>query len=202
MRTKTLLIAAATLAAGLAISMAQAVYSQNVVGYVNVPLPASSTAGGFKIIANPLNGTNNTLATIIPNPPVGTKAYLYNNSTLLTVAVFGPDDDNNNNWGGDAGAVVAPGKAFWIQNPGAATNLTFVGEVPQGSLTNIVPAGFSLRSSIVPQGGQLDGVPPGLGYPAVVGSTIVSDTCLALAIPFPLVVLMMTTTRRGTRYLW
>jgi hypothetical protein len=40
-------------------------------------------------------------------------------------------------------------------------------------LTNIVPAGFSLRASIVPQGGQLDGLNPGLGYPAVVNSTII-----------------------------
>ena len=41
MRTKTLLIAAAALAAGLVSSQAQ-VYSQNVVGYANVPAPVGN----------------------------------------------------------------------------------------------------------------------------------------------------------------
>jgi hypothetical protein len=149
------------------------VYSQNVVGYVNVPLPAVGTGNGLAIIANPLNGTNNTLATVIPNPPNGTIIYKFTGSTLAGTFFFQPDDDNNLNWGGDAGVIIKPGDAFWIKNPGAATSLTFVGEVPQGSLTNIVPAGLSMRASIVPQAGRLDGLNPGLGYPAVVNSTTV-----------------------------
>src|ERR1035438_3189483 len=44
MRTKTLLLsAAALLAAGFVSSQAQPVYSQNIVGYANVPTPLAST---------------------------------------------------------------------------------------------------------------------------------------------------------------
>src|ERR1035437_742604 len=52
MRTKVLLCAAA-MAASLASSMAQNVYSLNVVGYVNVTLPAQQ----FYAVANPLDAS-------------------------------------------------------------------------------------------------------------------------------------------------
>ncbi len=63
MRTKTLFIVAAALAAGLATSVAQQnVYSQNVVGYVN---KVFTGGGNYTAIANPLNTTNNTLAGLL-----------------------------------------------------------------------------------------------------------------------------------------
>jgi hypothetical protein len=52
---------------------------------------------------------------------------------------------------------LAPGEAFFIALQGAAENITFVGEVPQGDaanpLVNPLPgnSSFSMRSSIVPQ---------------------------------------------------
>ena len=58
MRTKTLLIAAAALAVGVATSMAQTTYSQNVVGYINQVIPAS----GYSIIGNTLTLTNGDVA--------------------------------------------------------------------------------------------------------------------------------------------
>ena len=62
MRTKTLILAAALTAAGLASSLAQSnVYSLNVVGYVNKTLTGGSL---FSVVNNPLNTTNNTLAGI------------------------------------------------------------------------------------------------------------------------------------------
>ena len=71
MRTKTLLIAAAALAVGIISSEAQ-VYSQNVVGYVNLSVAAS----GYTVVTMPLDydgtGTNNTVSAIIgTNLPVG-----------------------------------------------------------------------------------------------------------------------------------
>src|SRR5580692_11046853 len=62
MKSTTLLIAAAALAAGIISSQAQ-VYSQNIVGYVNTPLPT-----GFVNLANPLDGSNanNAITNIIP----------------------------------------------------------------------------------------------------------------------------------------
>src|SRR6267378_4268086 len=73
MRTKTLLCAAA-LAAGVVSSMAQSnVYSLNVVGYVNKPFKN----GLYTLVSNPLNGTNNTLNTILPNAPNFSKINLW-----------------------------------------------------------------------------------------------------------------------------
>ena len=66
MRTKTLLMTAAALAAGVIYSQAQGtVYSQNVVGYVNVTIPAN----GFNLVGNQLdlgpgsNSVDNVLTT-------------------------------------------------------------------------------------------------------------------------------------------
>jgi hypothetical protein len=60
---KTLLMAAATLAAGVISSQAAGVYSQNIVGYVNV---ASPTAGNSYLLSVPFaigvsNGANEVL---------------------------------------------------------------------------------------------------------------------------------------------
>jgi hypothetical protein len=53
--------------------------------------------------------------------------------------------------------TLAPGEGCFINSPEVFTN-TFVGEVVQSPnattpLTNSLPAGFSIRSSIVPQAG-------------------------------------------------
>src|ERR1035437_3613111 len=63
---KTLLIAAAALAAGIITSQAQPVYSQNIVGYVNVP-----AAVGFTAMDNPLNNNGNNSATNLFNATSG-----------------------------------------------------------------------------------------------------------------------------------
>ena len=47
--------------------------------------------------------------------------------------------------------------------------ITFVGEVPQGTLNTTVPLGLSIRSSQVPQAGALTSV---LGYPAADGDRV------------------------------
>src|SRR5437763_15367210 len=61
MRTKTLLLTAAVLAAGLGASVAQTVFSVNAVGYVNVTIKP-----GYNLICNPLNGSNNVISTVMP----------------------------------------------------------------------------------------------------------------------------------------
>lgn len=140
MRTKTLVIAAAVLAAGLASSMAQNVYSLNVVGYVNKSIP-----GGFSMIANPLNTTNNTLQGVISSAPNFSSFLKWSGTGFESSSfVFG-------NW--TVNFTLAPGEGGFI-NPGATgfTN-TFVGEVLQGELTNNIPAGFSIQASKVPQAG-------------------------------------------------
>ena len=126
MRTKTLL-GAAILAAGLASSMAQSnVYSLNVVGYYNVVIP-----GGTKVmVANQLNTTNNTLAGVLPGP--------YADGTIFFNFTGGfaasPWDTDANAWS-DGSFDLSVGNGGFLLS-GALQTFTFVGEVPQGSITN------------------------------------------------------------------
>jgi len=162
MRTKTLLLAAALTAAGIASIQAQSnVYSINVVGYANVTIPANA----FGLIANPLNNTNNTIGNLIANPSPGTKFYKYNGG--YTVYTFDADDLV---WTPDANATLAPGEGGFVRNfGGTPMTLTFVGEVLQGNLTNNVPNGYSIRSSKVPQTG---GVTSLLNYQPAPGDKV------------------------------
>src|SRR5580704_8349750 len=68
MRTKTLLLTAALVAAGVASSMAQSnVYSLNIVGYVNIPV----TKGKLYMLNNPFDtGTGNNISNVLVQPYV------------------------------------------------------------------------------------------------------------------------------------
>lgn len=150
MRTKALL-GAAILAAGLASSMAQNVYSLNVVGYYNVTVPA----GKFALIANQLTGTNMTLNALIPNPPPNSTVFKYTTGAGFNqVYTF---DEFDLVWKPDGNLVMQPGEGYFFQNGNTAApyTLTFVGEVTQGNTTNNIPTGYSIKSSIVPQAGDL-----------------------------------------------
>jgi hypothetical protein len=141
MRTKTLLCAAA-FAASVATSMAQSnVYSLNVVGYYNVVSPA----GGLQMIANQLHTTNDVLSNVLPGPyPDGTIFYFYNNG--FTVSAW--DTDNTpNSW--DVDFPMPPGRGGFLRAP-VNTTFTFVGEVSQGSLTNNLLHGRTLRAPVPP----------------------------------------------------
>jgi hypothetical protein len=147
MRTKALLLAAAIVAGGAITGAAQTVYSINAVGYVNLTIPA-----GFSMIGNPLNTTNNTVETLIPAPPMNTTVYKWDGTSFTTAVYLGV-------WLG-GNLTLNPGEGCWINTSDAFTN-TFVGEVVQSPdaatpLTNSIPSGFSIRSSIVPQEGSAD----------------------------------------------
>jgi hypothetical protein len=141
MRTKALLLTAAVMTAGLAASVAQSVYSVNAVGYVNLNLPAN-----FSLISNPLNGTNNNLSTILPVVPDGSQVLTWDaanqrfNDANLYFGGFG--------WVPDG--TLNPGQGAFLFVP-SATTVTFVGEVPQGNLTNNIPVNFGLLAHMVPQ---------------------------------------------------
>lgn len=158
MRTKALL-GAAILAAGLASSMAQNVYSLNVVGYYNVPVPANQ----YVLIANQLDTTNNTLGGILPNAPAGSIFQKFGSGWQGYLM-----DDVDLVWTPNANATLAPGEGGFFKSP-VATTLTFVGEVKQGSLTNTLPIGlYTVVGSIVPQAGT----PTALGIPGEAGDVI------------------------------
>jgi hypothetical protein len=173
MRTKTLLLTAALTAAGVATSMAQAVYSVNAVGYVNISVnqrPASSST--LLMFANPLNTGGNTVSEVFPSLPDGTLLFTFNNGTgqfdsAVTFA-FGAWDVPTH--------PVPPGGGGFLQfdnsfapNPIA---FTYVGEVPEGApLSTAVPGAgrLSLLASKAPISGQLD---TDLGFPAADGDLV------------------------------
>lgn len=144
MRTK-LVLGAAILAAGLASSVAQNVYSLNVVGYYNV----TAAASGFTLMANQLNNGTNGLNQVLPNPADGAQVLKFaNNSYNTDIAVGGAWYDANS---GDPTATrVSPGEGFFFYNPGAVTPITFVGEVPQGALSVTLNPNFTLVGNPYP----------------------------------------------------
>jgi hypothetical protein len=155
MRTKTLLLTAALSAAGLAMTQAQSVFSVNIVGYVNVDVPA-----GFSMIANQLdNGNGNMLNDLIPSADIGTTIYKFDATTGFSPSTFISDWQPN--------LSLAPGEGAFI-NVGTATTLTFVGEVKTGTSTVSIPSGFSIKSSVLPISEKLEDS----GFPASIGDTV------------------------------
>jgi hypothetical protein len=156
MRTKTLLLVAAVGAAGAATSMAQ-VFSVNAVGYVNKTIPAN----GFAIISNPLKAATNTVNALLTPVPVGFQVYLYTTGTGYNVGAY---DDLSGSFQPDSvgNATLLPGQGVFVHNPTAnPVTITFVGEVPQGTLTTPLVAGLQIVSSQVPQAGTA----ADLGFP-------------------------------------
>jgi len=156
MRTKTLLLTAAVTAAGVATSMAQ-VFSVNAVGYVNTTLKPK-----FNLISNPLRASNNSVGELFKNMqggvPPNLQVYKFN-GTAFTTATFDSID-----LAFDKTFDIMPGEGVFVNNPTTTDKvLTFVGEVEQGNLVNPIPAGLSIRSSMVPQEGTVTvlGLPNG-----------------------------------------
>lgn len=155
MNSKTLLLLGIVGAVAASSATAQ-VYSVNAVGYVNKTIPS-----GFSIVSNPLNSGANKLSEVIASAPIGTTIYKWTGTAFDPSVYFGT-------WSSDF--TVAPGEGFFVNNvSGAEFVVTFVGEVPTGNLQNTLPAGFSVKSSIVPQSGL---VSTDLGLPVSVGDTV------------------------------
>ena len=145
MRTKVLLGLAA-LAVGLSTSMAQNVYSLNVVGYVNV-----SVGAGYTLFANQLiNGTNG-INQVLANPAESALVLKFKNNDYVTdIAVSGAWYDNTT--GNPSTTQLQQGEGWFYFNPGAAWTVTLVGEVPQGAgLTVPLPANYTLAGTYTPE---------------------------------------------------
>lgn len=162
MRTKSMILGAALLAAGVASSMAQSnVYSLNVVGYV----VQATNAGGSALlitIANQLNTGNDVLSNVIQSPPNFTSFYLWDTNTSsfdTSTFVFG-------SWSANLGFTQGQG-AFVGIPAGTTFSNTFVGQVQQGLLTNKLNSGLTMTSSQVPLAGTADS----LGLTAAISGT-------------------------------
>jgi hypothetical protein len=149
MRTKILLIAAATFAAGLVASNASPVYSANVVGYVTVSAPA----GSYVLVSNPLDDGTNTTTSLGLNLPNKSSINVWNGTSFVTSAKSGGV------WTPDQSIPVGTG--FFV-NAKTATNITFVGNVivPSagvGTNVNVLGAGtYELVGSQIPYSGDLN----------------------------------------------
>jgi hypothetical protein len=185
MRTKTLLIAAAALAATVTASKAQTVYSQNVVGYVNVTV----TNGTLAMVANQLDTGSNTVdnvlqsgltsqkATILEWNGAGYNQYTYYNSSDavndLGGTAAGWFDGNGNPWGETN--YIQPEYGFFLRNTAVgagALTLPTVGQVIQGTNVYTVPSG---SSSIYSLPEPLAGLPldnTNINLPAISQKTI------------------------------
>ena len=150
MRTKTLLLTVALVAAGAASSMAQ-VYSQNAVGYINVTIKP-----GFNLIANQLVSPNTTVASLLPGVPDQTTVYKFASGPGGGFTIVTYDLSGIGGWD-DPNLTIDHGGGVFVQNPTANNvTVTFVGDVLQGSpISNPIPANFSIRSSRVPQAGLI-----------------------------------------------
>lgn len=122
-----------------------AVYSTNLIGYASVTLPP-----GFSMIANPFE-TSDTVADIFKSWPDGTTLNKFD-TRLFRLTENGVKEGK---WSHPA-ERLAPGEGAIFFNPTSDyKSVSFVGEVLLGNLAVPIPAGFSIRSSLVPQPGHL-----------------------------------------------
>lgn len=138
-------------AAGIVSSFAQNVYSVNVVGYINLKL-----TNEFSLIANQLdNGAGNLVTNLFTGVPAGTVVYKFNGASYDQISYPSPAVG----WQPVSARTMTlvPGEGVFVKKPVAASeiNLTFVGEVLQGTLDNPVVVGYDIYSAMVPQEGGI-----------------------------------------------
>jgi hypothetical protein len=109
------------------------------------------------VAANPLNGTNNSLNTIMSGSqvPDGTFVLLWDAATQDFQVNVPTYVASSATW--VPAATINPGTGVFVFAPSAYTN-TFVGEVQQGSTTVPIPSNFGLISSPPPIGGPASDV--------------------------------------------
>jgi hypothetical protein len=153
MRTKTMLLSALLGGLGSVSLMAQStnVYSLNAVGYINVTVQP-----GFNMISCPLMASpDNTINTVLTNGTGQYKKWQF--WGYSPAGGYKEEIGTATGWNGGGTSLLAPGQAAWLFNPGSSpSNVTFVGTVPSGSLTNTLAASsFNLVSSVLPTSGDL-----------------------------------------------
>lgn len=137
------------------------VFSHNIVGYVNIQLPP-----GLSLIQNPLFFATNTVALWWPDAPDGSQILKYVAGSGYEVSTF---DGISKTWS-NPDLDIPIGEGFYFRNSFSETIVnTFVGEVRQGFLTNTLPAGYSMKGSLVPQTGSINSVH---GIPGEAGDEI------------------------------
>jgi len=155
MRTKTLLLSAAAVAAGLVSVQAQSnVFSANVVGYVSVVVKGNLA---FSLVANPLDdGNGNQLTNVVASLPNKSTVQVWDPAAATFVGASKSFGSWNTNF------PIPPGTGFFASAGGTSdvTNV-FVGSivVPNGSSNSVaINSGsglFYLRGGAIPYSGSL-----------------------------------------------
>ena len=137
------------------------------VGYLNIALRP-----GFNLISVPLKTSDSDIAGVFAaaaqgNLPDGLTVYVMEGGEFhgtTYVASSGQFEPAN-----IAMETIPPGRAFFVYNPlDTQVTLTFAGEIPQGRLSNSLPAGFSVVAPMVPRDGTL----ASHGFPTEPGDTV------------------------------
>ncbi len=121
--------------------------SANVIGYVSISLPP-----GFSMIANPLEGPGNGVGEVFNGWPDGTTLNKFDTRRFQ----LSENAVKLGRWANPA-ERLQPGEGAIFLNPTSEyRSVCFTGQVTQGNLSVPIPAGFSVRSSQLPQAGSLD----------------------------------------------
>jgi hypothetical protein len=173
MRTKTLLIAAAALAAGILTSSAQT-YSQNIVGYINQVLPASAST----LICNQLSTTNAIASAeqVLPALQIGDSILIWDNGigNYDTYLYFGGGttgwlQPDGMTMGGPPNLSLGQGFYYYTGSGSQETN-TFVGTVVLNGSVSLPASASTLVGSIAPIATTADD--PNMALPLQIGDSI------------------------------
>jgi len=131
----------------------QPTYSSNVVGFVNLSLPA--TNGAAALLANPLRAANDEANTVLLLPDSADGTTLYKFDLALQAVVEEPGVYFGGFGWVPANLQLPPGEGFWTYPRdyfSASLAVTFVGEVPAHTVTNRLPAAnrYALLASQIP----------------------------------------------------
>lgn len=155
MRTKTLLLSAAALAAGIFASSAQTnVYSANVVGYVTQSVPPNPVASPtFRFTANALDTGANSVSNLFNILPNNSKIYRWDYANSAFDIIYTRSALGGWTPAGSGGQIINPGEGVMIQmNSGNVngTNVIYVGTALQGGFTNVLQPGFTAQAVFPP----------------------------------------------------
>jgi hypothetical protein len=118
----------------------------NILGYVSITLPP-----GFSMISNPLNSPANVVGRVFKDWPDGTTLNKFDTELFRLVE----NSVKFNQWT-NAADVLKPGEGAIFFNPTMDyRSVCFTGDVVPNDASMTVAAGFSIRSSLLPQAGHL-----------------------------------------------
>ncbi|HEU0010189.1 MAG TPA: PQQ-binding-like beta-propeller repeat protein, partial [Verrucomicrobiae bacterium] len=128
--------------------------SLNAIGFAVITSPPSPAQ---ILIANPFNTPDNTARGLLANVPERSGLRKWDEATQS----YRTNLFSLGRWSDEA-MTLRPGEGVFFSNSLAQSlSLLLAGEILQGDLTNRIPSGLSVRSSMVPQGGFIQTT---LGY--------------------------------------